>query len=69
MRKCGVVIEKKLSDWLNPEDENHRLAFAFFEKYGEFPLYFLPTDIWIEHNWREKVADAFKVPKESTNHA
>jgi hypothetical protein len=55
--KSGAVMAKKMSEWLNPYNEQHLQAFLLWKRGCQFPSGFEPSDVWRDPNWPDKVSD------------
>lgn len=55
MHKAGAVFSPRLSEWFKPSDPHHIEALTVYEVTGEFPIGYLPSEVFEDPGWHEKV--------------
>jgi hypothetical protein len=60
--KSGAVMGKEIRQWFEPRNPAHVIAFFQYEKTGEWPGGFIPSEVWfVENNWQAELKKMIEV--------
>jgi hypothetical protein len=62
MHKSGVVFQVPVSEWFEPDREEHRRAWQDLLATGDWPAGFIPAEVYLDAHWLDKIEARFRNP-------